>query len=382
MPTAPPVPGPYSPGFQLDPFPTLARLRAREPLSRVTHPELGPCWLVIRYDLVKSLSADRRLIKPQNPLDGNSLNSPPPVHTRLRKLAQAGFTTQRIEALRSWAEQVTARILDDLAVHGAADLLTTLADPMPITVISRLLGVPDEEMDEVRRCATGFLTETEEVRDQAFGVAHQYVTGLVRHKRDHPGDDVTSALIAARDGADQLDEDELVRLVIALLVNGSITTTNIIGTGTYLLLTHPDQLGLVRSRPQLLRGAIEEVLRLQAPIGALTWQAAEDIAVAGSVIAAGDYVITSLQGANRDPSWFDEPDRFDVARSPNPHLSFSHGIHHCLGAPLARMETHVALGALLRRFPGLRLDGEPVWRDSHVVRGLVHLPVAVGAPAA
>ncbi|MFI6317046.1 cytochrome P450 [Nonomuraea sp. NPDC050556] len=380
MTTAPP--GPYSPGFQLDPFPTLARLRDEAPLNRVTHPELGACWLAIRYDLVKSLSADPRMVKPQNPLDGNSLNSSPPVHTRLRKLAQASFSPQRIEAIRAWTGQVTGQILDEMAERGTVDLLSVLADPMPITVISRLLGVPAEEMDELRSCATGFLTETEELRDQALGVAHAYVLRLVAHKRTHPGDDVTSALIAARDGQDRLDEDELVRMVIALLVNGSITTTNIIGTGTHLLLTHPDQHDRLLRGPELIRGTVEEVLRLQGPIGAITWQAAEDVEVEGLVIAAGEYLITSLQGANRDPSWFDRPDVFDITRNPNPHLSFSHGIHHCLGAPLARMEAQVALDALVRRFPGMRPAGEAVWRDSHVVRGLTHLPVSVGVPAA
>ncbi|WP_433516186.1 cytochrome P450 family protein [Nonomuraea sp. CA-143628] len=381
MPTAPSAPVAYSPGFQLDPFPTLARLREEAPLNRVKHPEVGDAWLAIRYDLVKTLSADRRLVKPPNPLDGNSLNSPPPVHTRLRKLAQAGFTTQRIEALRGWSEQVTGQILDDMAERGTVELLGTLADPLPIAVICRLLGVPYEEMEEVGHCARGFLTETEEVRDKAFGTAREYVLRLVAHKRRNPGDDVTSALIAVRDGQDRLDEDELVRMVMALLVNGSITTTTIIGTGTQLLLTHPDQRELLRRRPGLVRGAVEEILRLEAPISALTWLAIEEIAVEGFVIGAGEYVMTCVQGANRDPSWFDRPDEFDITRSPNPHLTFSHGIHHCLGAPLARMEAQVVLGGLVRRFPDIRPAGDPVWRDGHMVRGLTHLPVAVGAPS-
>ncbi|KAA9166515.1 cytochrome P450 [Amycolatopsis acidicola] len=381
MPTAPPAANAYGPGFQLDPFPTLARLRAEAPVNRMTHPEVGECWVVIRYPEVKALSADPRLRKPQNPKDGNSLNSPPPVHTRLRKLVQAAFTTQRMEALRGWTEHITERLLDGMARQGEVDLLEAFTDPMPVAVISRLLGVPDEELAEVHRCARGFLTETEALRDEMFGVAHQYVVSLVARKRENPGDDVTSALIAARDGHDRLDEDELVRMVMALLVNGSITTTTVLGTGTNLLLTHPDQHELLRRRPALVPGAVEEILRMEAPIGAITWEAAEDIPVGDEVIAAGDYVMTSVQGANRDPGWFTDPDRFDITRSPNPHLTFSHGIHHCLGAPLARMEARVALGALLRRFPGMRLAGAPSWRDSYVVRGLTRLPVDVGTSA-
>jgi cytochrome P450 len=381
MPTAPPMSTAYRPGFQLDPFPALAQLRAEAPINRMTHPEVGECWLVIRYDQVKALSADPRLIKPQDPKDGDSLNSPPPTHTRLRKLVQASFTTQRIEALRGWTAEVTERLLDEVAAQGTVDLLEAVSDPMPIAVISRLLGVPEEDLPEVRRRAMGFLKETEEVRNESFGAAHQYVVDLVARKRRRPGDDVTSALIAARDGTERLNEDELVRMVMSLLVNGSITTTTVLGTGTRLLLTHPEQQELLAANPALVRGAVEEILRLEAPIGAITWQAVDDIPVADSVIAAGDYVMTSVQGANRDPSWFADPDRFDITRNPNPHLTFSHGIHHCLGAPLARMEMQVALGALARRFPRLRLAGEPVWRDSYVVRGLLRLPVSTG-PAA
>lgn len=380
MPTAPPRADSYGPGFQLDPFPTLARMLTSAPISRMTHPEVGDCWVAVRYGVVKQLSADRRLIKPQDPKDGNSLNSPPPVHTRLRKLAQAAFTTPRIEALRRWTEEITEKIADEMAAQGTVDLLDVLADPMPIAVISRLLGVPSEDLDEVRSCATGFLTETEAVRDEAFRSAHRYVIGLVARKRREAGDDVTSALIAARDGRDRLSEDELVRMVMALLVNGSITTTTVIGTGTHLLLNHPDQLDLLRTRPELVPSAVEEILRMEAPIGAITWEAVEDIPVGDYVIAAGKYVMTSVQGANRDPSVFEDPDRLDVTRSPNSHLTFSHGIHHCLGAQLARMELQVAFGALVRRFPHLRQAGEAVRRDSYVVRGMLRLPVDVGAP--
>ncbi|MEU7742776.1 cytochrome P450 [Nonomuraea sp. NPDC049158] len=370
---------PYGPGFQLDPYPVLTRLRESQPLSRMTHPTLGECHLALRYAHVRSLVADPRLVKPLEEGDENSLNSAPPTHTRLRKLVQQGFTQHRLVEAWPRMQRVVSDLLDSFAGREVVEMVSEYANPMPMAVINMMLGVPEADRPHVIEVATSFLDgEDEERRAKAYQQAHGYVVELVAAKRRRPGDDVVSDLIAAREGEDRLSEDELVRLVMTLLVNGVITTTNVIGTGLDLLLRHPDQLAMLRGEPDRMEAAVEEMLRFEPPVSAVVWTATEPIDLGDARIGTGEHVVTSFQGANRDPRQFDDPDRFDATRDPNPHLSFSHGIHHCLGAVLARMELIAAFQGLLERYPVLEPAGEPRWRDSYVVRGLAELSLRVG----
>jgi cytochrome P450 len=368
---------PYNPGFQLDPYPTLARRRAESPLSRMRHPIIGDCWLAVRYPVVKRLLSDPRLVKPMERGDEDSLNSPPPVHTRLRKLVQAAFTHRRMADLQPRMRELAVGLVAGFADRGGADLVQELAYPLPLAVMSEMMGVPPAEIPEVRTATAPFLSPGAGPAGRATALAatQEYIVRLVERKRAVPGEDLTSALIAARDGADRLSEDELVRMLITMLVNGYVTTTIMIANAAYALLDNPAQLFALRRRPELLTAAVEEALRYEPALGAVTWQLAEDIDDPEFRMRAGDYLVTSFQGANRDPAVFADPDRFDITRDPNPHLAFSRGIHHCLGATLARYETQAALEALLT-LPDPRLAADVRWSDDYAVRMLEALPIA------
>ncbi|MGW5055326.1 cytochrome P450 [Actinokineospora sp. NPDC004072] len=373
-------PAPFNPVFQLDPYPSLAAIRAQGPVGRAEHPVYDEVWLIVDHALVRQVHSDPRWVKPPEdpPDDRVTFDSAPPDHTRLRKLVQKAFTTRRIERFRVEAQAITDEILDALPVGEPVDLVPALADAMPIEVIRRMSGLPDEFAAELTALMEAFLGEEDATaRQDVFARADAYVAEVLRSKRAAPAADLISDLIAARDGADQLTEDELGTVVLTLLVNGAATSTNVIGTGLHSLLAHPDQLALLLARPQLLASAVEEMLRYENPIGGVGWVADEDIELAGTVIPAGEVLATSLQAANRDPAVFTDPDRFDITRSPNPHLTFSHGIHRCLGAELVRMELQVVFGALLRRFPRLAEAEPPTWRVSHAVRGLTRLPIVL-----
>ncbi|WP_248964093.1 cytochrome P450 family protein [Sphaerisporangium perillae] len=368
---------PYAPGFQADPYPVLARLRETDGVVPIPHPFLDvSTWLVLRYAAVRSLVTNGRVVKPVEEGEPPSLNSAPPDHTRLRRLVQQGFSTGRIEGMRSRVQRIADDLVDGFAGRGEADLIAELTGPLPVIVTAEMLGVPAGEHDEVRRRTAGFLHgESAEGRDESFKLSWEYLVDLVAAKRARPGPDMTSALIAARDDEDRLSEDELVRMLLTLLVNGFATTIWFIASAVHALLADPGQQELLRRRPDLLPGAVEETLRCEPVVSGVTWVADEDLVVDGVRIPRGDLLITSFQSANRDPRVFADPDRFDISRSPNPHLGFSHGIHRCLGAPLARMETRIVLATLLRRLPGLALAREPRWQPNKVVRGLEELPV-------
>ncbi|MET8155777.1 cytochrome P450 [Sphaerisporangium sp. NPDC005289] len=375
----PPAPlVPYAPGFQADPYPVLARLRESDAVASIPHPFLPdvPAWLVLRHAAVRALVTEGKVVKPVEEGEPPSLNSAPPDHTRLRALVQQGFSTGRIEGMRARVQRVADDLVDGFAARGEADLIAELTGPLPVAVTAEMLGVPEDEHGEVRRRTAGFLYgESPEGRDRSFAESWEYLTELVAAKRARPGADMTSALIAARDGQDRLSEDELLRMLLTLLVNGFATTIWFLASAVHALLAAPSQLDLLRARPDLLPGAVEEALRYEPVVSGVTWVAERDLIVDGVPIGQGDLLITSFQSANRDPRVFADPDRFDITRSPNPHLGFSHGIHRCLGAPLARLETRIVLATVLRRLPGLRLAGEPRWQPNKVVRGLEALPV-------
>jgi cytochrome P450 len=380
-----------------DPYAAYARLREAGPVHRITGTDGLPAWLVTRYDDVRQalgdsrLSLDKRNAAPGGyqgmalppALDANLLNMDPPDHTRIRRLVSQAFTPRRVEQLREPVRRTADELLDDIAPHGRADLIASYAAPLPITVICDLLGVaPADRVDF--RAWTDALVAPDPAQPsrakEAIGSMLAYFTRLVAGKRADPADDLLSALIAVRDEEDRLTEDELMSLAFLILFAGYENTVHLIGNATLALLSHPGQLAALRADPGRLPGAVEELARYDGPVPlAIRRFPTEDITIGGVIIPAGETVLLSLAAAHRDPRRFTGPDRLEVSRDATGHLALGHGIHYCLGAPLARLETEIALAALLDRFPKLALDIPPGglrWRPSMRTRGLIALPVS------
>jgi cytochrome P450 len=404
--TAPFEPKPLGDGYFQDPLSVFARMRAQSPVTSVITPEGQRAWLITRYEDVRRALADPRLSKDWRKLRepgfvpdpsvgflmAHMLNADPPDHTRLRRLVQKAFTPGRVAGLRPRIEAITASLLDAMAAareagpagDGVIDLITEFAFPLPMTVICELLGIPDGDREEFKTWSQVILSSTatfEEYR-AAGGAMYQYFTRLLADKRAAPADDLLSALITARDSGDSLDEPELLAMIFLLLVAGHETTVNLIATGTLALLTHPSEFSRLRSDPSLLPGAVEELLRYANPLNHATDRyAPEPLDVGGVLIPAGEPVLVVTSSANRDPARFPDPDRLDLGRDASGHVAFGHGIHYCVGAPLARLEGEIAFGSLLARFPGLSLAVEPSqlrWRPSSLIHGLETLPVRLG----
>ncbi|RZQ62480.1 cytochrome P450 family protein [Amycolatopsis suaedae] len=379
----------------------MAALAESGPVQRLTLFTGVPVWLVTGYAEARALLAHPAMAKEylggphqdsvpadlHAAMNTHLLSTNPPDHTRLRKLVTAAFTARRVESLGPRIQEITDGLLDELASAGGspADLVAGLGYPLPITVIAELLGVPVDDRETFRRWSSIVINapvHPAEVYLRAAADMVDYVRKLIADKRSAPAGDLLSALIEVHDGGDRLSEDELSSMVFLLLVAGHETTVSLITGAAYSLLSHPEQLALVRDEPDRLAAAVEEQLRYdgpaQVPIPSVT---TAPITVGGVTIPEGDVVVPVLLAANRDPARFPEPDRFDVARPPAPHLAFGHGLHHCLGAPLARMEAVIAIGSLLRRFPRLRLadpDTEPERFPSLLMNGIVSLPVTLG----
>ncbi|MFF4743708.1 cytochrome P450 [Streptomyces sp. NPDC001268] len=368
-----------SPIAVADPYPGLDRLREAGPLVRVETTFMGEVWLVTRYDLARELLADMRFSRRRaDDSEVAAVDSDPPDHTRIRRLVRRAFTQRRIEDLRAWVQQLVDGMLDGLETDRPVDLLDRFAYPLPIAVICEMLGAPAGDRADVRARTEKILAgEVAENREEVYERTKEYIVDLIALKRREPGDDLMSALIAARDGGDQFTEPELVELGIALIAAGYATTTNLIGNGVHALLTNPGQHALLKERPELINSAVEEFLRYESSFSAAGQIAKEDVKVEDLVIREGDVLLVSFCGANRDPAKFPDPHRLDITRDASGHLAFSHGIHHCLGAPLARMEAQVAIGTLVRRFPGVKLAGPTRWREN-IMRGLHELPVILG----
>ncbi|MFK0254919.1 cytochrome P450 [Streptomyces sp. NPDC090445] len=396
-----PVLLPYAdPAFVADPFPLYRQLREEGRVRRAVIAGGLEAWLVTRYeDGLAALSdsrlssdvrdaSDRRLLQqlPETERDSmlsNMLRSDPPDHTRLRRLVSKAFTARRVAGMEPRIQAITDRLLDAVVPAGRADLVADFALPLPVTVISELLGVPVDDRHEFQHWTDRMLTRGAKpvdpaVVNEAWQHMRPYVTDLIRDKRAAPGDDLLSGLITARDEEQQLTEDELIAMVFLLLAAGYITTVNLIGGGIATLLAHPDQLDLLRSDPELLPGAIEEFLRYDGPVSpGIARFAREDVEIAGVAVPRGATVLIASAIADRDPARFPDPDRLDITRQDNAHLAFGHGVHYCLGAPLARLEGQIAIGTALRRLPGLALAVAPDeirWRPGGL-RGPVSLPV-------
>ncbi|MCN9244365.1 cytochrome P450 [Streptomyces sp. RY43-2] len=380
--------------FTLDPYPTYARMRSQGPVHKVHTPDGEDVWLVVGHEQARAVLTDPRFSKDwvnsstmlndaEAEVAGNMLESDPPRHTRLRKLVAREFTARRIERMRPRIQQIVDDLLDamSLSPDGRADLIEALAWPLPITVICELLGVPEQDRSAFRGWTdTLVFPEGADDRDRALTGMTEYLTGLIADKRRQPDDDLLSALVrTSEEDGSKLSSEELVGMAFILLIAGHETTVNLIGNGVHALLTHPDQLGALRSDMTLLEGAVEEMLRYEGPVETATYRfPTEPVDLGGTVVPAGDSVLVVLADADRCPARFPEPSRFDVRRDARGHLAFGYGLHHCAGAPLARLEAQIAVGSLLERFPDLGLGADPdalVWYPNMMIRGLKALPV-------
>jgi len=389
---------PSSDQQSLSPDPVLLELLAHEPVAKVQLPHGEPCWMVTRYDDVRhvlggtgfsrnaTLHVDIARTTEMLPLDDSILAMDPPNHTRIRRLVSMAFTARRVAELRPRIEEVVNGLLDDIERKGPpADLVEDLALPLPITIITDLLGIPYEDRERFRGWAETFMTtrgfSVEELIDAHVAITG-YLAELIAQRRAEPTDDLLGGLVAARDeDGDRMTEGELVSLALALLVAGYETTASQLTKFVLVLLRNPDQLALLRAQPDLVPNAIEEMMRLVTLSSGtgLAQIATEDVELSGVTIRAGEAVLASPGAANRDPDVFADPNTLDVTRQNIVHFGFGHGAHFCIGAHLARLEMQVALAALLARFPDLRLavpDDEVEWKDGSAIWGLAHLPVA------
>jgi cytochrome P450 len=392
-----------------DPFPLFAEMRALGPVHRVTLADGHDAWLVVGHDEARQALNDARFSKDmQRALAGGDgvvaeglpgpefarhmLAVDPPDHTRLRRLVSSAFSMRTVEGLRPRVQAIVDDLLDALAARAPdipADLVEAFAFPLPFTVICELLGVPEGERSALGRGLVAMLVPTltpsdyARAKEASDGVVEQ-LRQLVEAKHDEPGDDLVSGLIAARDGDERLDSRELLSTIFQLIVAGHDTTTTFIGNAVVALLGNPGQLEMVRNDTDRMPAAMEELLRYDAPVPHSTFRyAVEPVEVSGHTIPPGSQVIICLAAANRDSSRFSRPEELELERSEGRHLSFGHGIHHCLGAPLARLEGQIALGSLIRRFPRLRLAEDQTelhWGhgDGLVLRGLSELLVIPG----
>jgi cytochrome P450 len=383
--------------YYQDPAGFFARLRESRPVAPVRMPGYGRAWIVTRYADVRTVLTDPRLAKDVHRWPGGAryrpseatgvyahmLHSDPPAHTRLRLPVQKVFTPRRA-ALRPRAEEIAASLLDEMAATrgDVIDLLDRYARPLPVAVICELLGIPAADRAWIAVTVAAYDERTEHQRVERELAA--YFTELIAARRAEPGDDLVSALVVASDSAadgaeDALTGNELVSAVFLLVMAGFDTTVNLIASGTLALLTHPEEKTRLRQDPSLLPAAVEELLRFTNPVNHANDRfTTEDVTVGGVTIPAGEWVLPAIGSADRDPARFPGPDRLDLGRDTSGHVAFGHGVHHCLGAPLARMEAEVALGALLARFPRISLAVPPSelrWRPVSLMNGLESLPI-------
>jgi len=402
----------WEPGYTENPHPLLARLRAQAPVSKVVIDDL-PAWLVTRYDDIRKALSDARLSNDPALADAvtravpwvrvavaggvsrHMLRADPPDHTRLRQLVAKAFTPRRLEAMRPRIQQIADDLVAALQPLGRADLLAEFALPLPLTVIAELLGAPLTEREELIRwinVAVG-MDEGDTARiPQASAWLGNYMTRLIERKQqlaqagDAEAGSLLDGLIAARDEGQQLNHDELLAMSFLLLTAGYETTVHLIGNGMLALLRNPDQYAALRADPGLLGPAIEEFLRYEPPVklAVALRVTTTEMTIGDVLIPAHQPVLFSFAAANRDPAHFADPDRFDILRAERGHLAFSHGIHVCLGAPLARLEAEIAFSTLLAGCPDLALAADPddlPWRRSRLLRGLKALPVTFTARA-
>ena len=400
---APPF-DPRDPAFLADPYPVFARMREQGPVHwhegmetfvTVTH---AAADTVLRDRSLGRIWRDREpaeLFPAFNLLHRTSmLENEPPTHTRLRRLVAGAFGRGHVERMRPWveglADRLVARLVDQLADGAAADLIASVAEPLPVEVIAELLAVPDADRACLRPWSNAIVKMyeyglPEPKRLEAEAAAREFVAylrHLVAQRRANPRDaDLVTDLVQAADGTDRLGQDEIVGTCVLLLMAGHEATVNVVGNGMLAMLRSPSSWRRLVADPDLVPTATEEMIRFDASLQIFERTATRPVEVHGTTVGEGQKIAALLGAANRDPAVFPDPDRFDVVRTPNPHLGFGAGIHFCLGAPLARVEVQAVLGALRRALPGLVLAAEPERRPEFVIRGLRALEVAAGPPA-
>jgi cytochrome P450 len=390
-------------GFVADPYPVYAELRERAP---VWYHEPTDHWLVSRYRDVDALLRDRRfgrtyvhaathaeMGRAEEPealapfwqlIRSGILDMEPPDHTRVRSLVSKAFTPRMVEGLRERVQAMMDELVDTVQGAGAFDLISTIAEPLPVAVIAELLGVPRSDRHLLRPwsadiCGMYELNPTDETAATAVRACvafSDYLRALSRERSAEPRDDLISALAQVVDDGDRLTEEELIGTCVLLLNAGHEATVNVTGNGWWSLYRNPDQLTRLRADPSLLPRAIEELMRWDTPLQMFERWVLEDFELHGATIPKGAELGLLFGSANRDPEIFDRPDALDVGRDPNPHETFGAGIHFCLGAPLARLELETSFGTLLRRLPAMEVVEEPRWKPNYIIRGLVELRVA------
>jgi|SRR5690606_10536767 len=396
---------PWSPEFIAHPYEVYRELREKEPVSYF---EPTNQWLISRYADVNALLRDHRRLgrsylhvatheefgrqpEPefQEPfwrvVRAGMLDVEPPVHTRLRRLVSKAFTPRMVESLRPRIRQIATELATRFAESGGGDLIAEVAEPLPVTVIAEMLGIPEADRHLLRpwsadMCKMYELNPPLEAQHTAVRAAVEfadYLRELARERRERPGDDMISTLARIADDGDRLTEDELIGTCVLLLNAGHEATVNATGSAWWALFRNPGTLERLRAEPELLPTAIEELLRFDTPAQMFERWVLEDIEVHGVRIPRGSEVALLFGSANRDPEVFDDPDRLDLGRDPNPHLTFGAGIHFCLGAPLARVELQESFRALLRAAPAIEPVTEPEWKPQYIIRGLRELKVRI-----
>lgn len=389
---------PLAPEFVADPYPLYRRLRERDPIHRSI---FANQVVVSRYADVDRILRDHRnfgsdfrkaassegALATLKKVTASMLTLDPPDHTRLRGLVNRAFTPRQVAKMEDYIRATAHTLLDKVGEAREFDLIKAFAVPLPTIVIARMIGVPERDLerfkvwsDDLARALEPFLSREEQEKvyraDEQFAA---YFTGIIEQRRREPRDDLVSRLVEAEDAGDKLTAEETWVMLRLLLAAGNETTTNLIGNGVHALLRHPDQLALLREWPELVPSAVEELLRYDGPVQLDMRVALRDMELGGLAVSKGTLITLLIGSANHDPERFPEPEVLDITRSDHPNISFGRGIHHCLGAPLARLEGRIALEVLLERLPRLDFGTRPPkYRPSIVLRGLEHLDVRVG----
>ncbi|WP_338685256.1 cytochrome P450 [Streptomyces acidiscabies] len=395
---------PWDPAFLADPYPAYAGLRER---GRVIHYERTDQWLVPHHADVSALLRDRRLGRtylhryehedfgrtappaehePFHTLnDHGMLDLEPPDHTRIRRLVSKAFTPRTVEQLKPYVAKLAGELAEQLVESGGGDLLTDVAEPLPVAVIAEMLGIPESDRAPLRPwsaaiCGMYELNPSEETAAEAVRASVEfsdYLRELIAERRNSPGDDLMSGLIAAHDEGDRLTEQEMISTAVLLLNAGHEATVNATVNGWNALFDNPDQLALLRADHSLIPGAVEELMRYDTPLQLFERWVLDDIEIDGVTVPRGAEVALLFGAANHDPAVFSDPERLDLRRTDNPHISFSAGIHYCIGAPLARIELAASMAALLEKAPTLHRVREPRRKPNFVIRGLEGLDVEI-----
>ncbi len=382
--------------FIADPYPVYRRMReTRGPFRLSMNDGFRGMWMFTRYDEVSAILKEGRISKDVSrllppdqvsPLERSMLFKDAPDHTRLRSLASQTFTPNRIKDLEPNILRIVDELIDAMASNAESDFILDFALPFPVMVIAEMLGVPHEDQHRVHAWSNHLIAAADSVKasEQSFQdeasakqELYDYFSALIATRSKRPQEDILSALIQARDSGDRLNDEELIGSCILLLVAGHETTVNLLGNGLYTLLKHPEQMRLLKQRPDLMGSAIEEMLRFESPVQRGTFRfAKERMEFGGNVFEAGEIMSAVLSAANRDPVQFPDPDRFDISRTPNRHLAFGLGMHFCLGASLARTEARIGFQRLFERLPEIvPVDANPDWNSNSLFRGLKRLMI-------